>query len=212
MYVDEGGIAIIEESELYSGIRSDGCVTLNNSIIYRGCLYINSGQVIMKNSTLYGVIDADHGWEAEIEIEFKDNTIYGNADIQGGKATFEDNTIYGNVSIKAGKATFDGNTIIGDSEDKNDWSFQKAITVGSEAVLNLINNTVFGPEIALFLYDDSRVFISRNRFDSGRNDGIIIDCEWTTTTLKTDGTNRLLNPNCRISCSDFPELPGSELF
>lgn len=52
MYVDEGGTAIIEESELYGKIRSDGCVTLNNSTIYRGCLYVNSGQVIMKNSTL----------------------------------------------------------------------------------------------------------------------------------------------------------------
>jgi len=201
--INKGATAVIERSELYGEVASEGILTVNDSVIsaYGSIICSSYGSIeidgrdtldnatlgILNNNTLYGKVEVYQGLKVEQKIELKGNTVYGVVDISGGKVNL------------------DGNT------------FTEGISVNTDATINLSNNLIhnrknyFGHRQALDLGNPSTASISSNRFDSDVDGIDIITCG-ETTPIKSDGTNRLLNPNCWIVCDGLPFAPGSDPF
>ena len=203
--IDKKGIAIIEECELDDGAYSAGYLTLKNSVIHEG-LSASSGKTVIKNSTLY-----DGVYQYEAQIELSDTIIYGDIETWEGEAVFKNNRIEGQLYLVRARVTLEGNTIFWTPEDKTDLSDEGAIYGGgSETFVKLIDNTVVSEGVVLQLINNARASISRNRFDSTM-ERFVISCE-EGVSIKSDGTNKLLNPERQVGCGDLPEFPGTEFF
>ena len=140
------------------------------------------------------------------------NEIYGDVQLVGipttSNTTVQNNTIHGELQVLGGIAEISGNTIYGDSDPEGGGV---RVSSARDVEIRLTNNTIWGDEFALYLYDVPKAFISQNRFNSQEAGISIIQCE-EPVNIESDGSNQLLKAGFRIDCDDLPQTPGTDLF